>query len=63
MNITIENQQVHIEMKDQICEAIKWGKTQGGCEPPNPAKSDHFEVYKSSIPLDDKDSEVFHSVV
>ena len=63
MNITIENQLVHIEMKDQILEAIEWGKTQGGCKPPNPAKSDLFEVDKDSILLDDKDAEVFHSVV
>ena len=63
MNITIENQLVHIEMKDQILEAIEWGKTQGGCKPPNPAKFDLFEVDEDSIFLDDKDAEIFHSVV
>ena len=50
-------------MKDQICEAIEWGKSQGGCKPPNPAKSDLFEVDESSIPLSEKDSDMFHSVV
>ena len=63
MNITIENQQVHIEMKDQIGEAIEWGKAQGGCNHQTQPSPTFFEVDKTSIPLDDKDLEVFHSVV
>ena len=63
MNITIKDQKVYIEMKDQIHKAIEWGKSQGGCKLPNPAKSDLFEVDEPSIPLSEKDSDVFYSVV
>ena len=63
MNITIEDQKVYIEMKDQIREVIEWGKLQGGCKPPNPAKTDMFDMDKSSSPLSEKDSCTLHSVV
>ena len=63
MKVTIKNQTVYIEMKDQIQEAIEQGKNQGGCKPPNPAKTDLFDVDKSSAPLDEKGSDSFHSVM
>ena len=63
INITIKDKEVHIEMKDQIRAAIEWGKSQGGRKPPNPAKTDLFDVDKTLNLLDEGDLDIFHSVV
>ena len=63
MDIEIKNKMVHISMKNQVEEAIKWGGTQSGKKPATPAPSNLFEKGVSSNPLTLEQSDKFHSIV
>ena len=65
MDIEIKDGKVHIGMKDQVVEAIKWGGggIQSGRKPVTPATSNLFDKCEQSEPLSTEQSEVFHSIV
>ena len=63
MNIELKEGKVHIDMKEQVAEAIEWGKSQGGCKPANPASVNLFHKADESAKLSSEDADKFHSIV
>ena len=63
MNLEIKERKVHINMKEQVQEAIDWGNKQGGCKPRNPAAHDLFSQDETSDQLSLNEADLFHSVV
>ena len=63
MNITIRDKKVHINMKEQLVEAIELFGDEVKESVSSPAKSDFFDVKEDSPELDNSKSEVFHSTV
>ena len=63
MNIKIKECKVFINMKEQVMEAIEWGKCQGGSKPPNPSTGTLFIHDEDSPSLETPDAHYFHSIV
>ena len=63
MNVEIKERRVHINMKEQVQEAIEWGNNQGGCKPSSPATANLFNPGDDASCLSKDESDTFHSVV
>lgn len=51
VNIEIKEHRVHINMREQVKEAIDWGNKQGGCKPTSPAIGQLFSRDEASTNL------------
>ncbi len=63
MNVEIKERHVHINMREQVQEAIHWENNQGGCKPTSPATVHLFHCDENAPSLTEEKSDQFHSII
>ena len=63
MNIELKDRKVHIDMRDQLLEALDWGDKQEGRMPATPALPNLFDQKEGDELLPKDLADTYHSVV
>ena len=63
MDVEIKDRMVYIGMKNQLTEALGWGRKQEDHLPATPALANLFEQHEDEETLSPQDADVYHSVI